>query len=382
MRRITLFAVLIIVLTAGACEQGSGSSADAGEAVPVKAAVLFVAGQVTTGSGEPVKTGTIITDGTVIKTGGQSICDLQIAAGASRLTVRVKANSEFDFNARRFADGSTRYDSNLRSGSSMYQLDNREANSAYRMTGPTAVAAVRGTKFEMSVEADGSTRTAVYEGQVHYRPRVEQVENLPDEVVSESKVLNDMVTGLEENGTELKAGQAATMTRQDVDQRLEANPEVKDALNDPAVAALQNKRDATPEEVRQAVEKIDQAVPEEKRETIRQNIQQTAPPETESVPDQEMQQREKEYESLVGIDVNDTMTAEEAAAKVQERNQAQRAQLQRTIESVFNKKSETLILKSGQRIQGVIYQQGENYVVYTVDGKVFIQGSQVDGFAF
>jgi hypothetical protein len=52
------------------------------------------------------------------------------------------------------------------------------------------------------------------------------------------------------------------------------------------------------------------------------------------------------------------------------------------IEIILGKSAETLVTKDGRNIRGVILQRGEDYIVVTPDGEVFIQGKDFKGIEF
>ena len=60
----------------------------------------------------------------------------------------------------------------------------------------------------------------------------------------------------------------------------------------------------------------------------------------------------------------------------------QKAQLMKRIEQITGKATETLVLKNGTRVEGVIIQEGDTYHVLTTEGKKSFTESQVEGTEF
>jgi hypothetical protein len=52
------------------------------------------------------------------------------------------------------------------------------------------------------------------------------------------------------------------------------------------------------------------------------------------------------------------------------------------VEATMGKKSETVILKSGRRLTGVIFQVHTDYVITTPEGEQIIPADSIEGFAF
>ncbi|MBK6606791.1 MAG: hypothetical protein IPG24_15275 [Leptospiraceae bacterium] len=52
-------------------------------------------------------------------------------------------------------------------------------------------------------------------------------------------------------------------------------------------------------------------------------------------------------------------------------------ELMKRIEQIMDKSAETLLLKSGERIQGVIFVEGDKYIVLTPEGRKEFDKEQV-----
>ena len=72
----------------------------------------------------------------------------------------------------------------------------------------------------------------------------------------------------------------------------------------------------------------------------------------------------------------------EAQKAVSTPNPEMRTVQMRRIENIMGKSSETLILTNGTRVQGVVIQQGMDYMVLTPEGRVFYSSAQVQGLEF
>ncbi len=377
-----IFTVLISLSLLAASIGCRGSKPGAkSEKIQVSGIVLFIVGSAMI-DGQAVKPGDQLKSGSILKVGSGSICDLQVKESNSVITVRLKDNAEFRLSAFRRGDRD-RYQMHMTAGQGLFRVDRLNSSEEAMVVTPTSVASVRGTKFETSVGADGSSSTAVFEGQVAGRQRMDKLEDLPSDLVQSSEVLGEAVAALEKSESVIEAGHSLSVDRSETDKQMKSNPELDAVLSRPEIANLRGRETASQEEIKTAASTIDREIEDPaKRESLRKSMEASAPKPPEALPPAQLQQKIQECEELIAIE-KDRLKDDAAVGKaVSERNQQQRAALSQRIEQIMNKPMETLILKNGTRVQGVIIQEGSDYTVLTVEGRQFIRGDQVQGFAF
>lgn len=373
MKRFSAFLISALFLSAmcGACRKEDGK-------IELKGLVLLTAGSVRTDKAE-LKTGDVISSGEVVRVGSGSVCDLQITGSSSTIIVRLRENAEFRVDGFR-KNGVSNIVGRLGSGQAMVNALKLGGSESAAMQTPTAVASVRGTKFEVVVAGDGSTRTNVYEGSVSSRLRLARLEDLPPEVVEKTD-LGKEVAVLEKSEQTLQAGQSISIERRDVDSHLNGNPELRAVLDRPEIRGLSAA--AKPEEIQKAVAAVDSHFADPAHSQSFQKSLSTPPAgNVRAIPPDELKAKIKEYEELIAAQNAEASDEAERKSAVQERNAAQRELLEHRIESVLGRSSETLILRDGRRIKGVIVQEGSTYHVFAVDGHQIFSDSQVEGFAF
>jgi outer membrane protein assembly factor BamB len=146
----------------------------------VIASIVFVLGDVAVEkSGTSIKASlnSIVEKGAVVKTLKGSQCNILIQPDSYIL---VKENSSFSIESMvQESNGTSNTDVKLNVGKIAINPGKLLKGSEFKVRTPTAVAAVRGTKFTVSSEEGKGVQISVIEGKVELRPRILQLEN-PD----------------------------------------------------------------------------------------------------------------------------------------------------------------------------------------------------------
>lgn len=114
----------------------------------------------------PVRLKMDIRRGDRIKTAKETRCEIKLNDGS---VIRMGENSEFDFQQSNLSKSARQVEAGLSIGK-IWAVVTKWANpkDQFSVKSPTAVCAVRGTIYRM--EADSTTRVAVYDGQVDVGP--------------------------------------------------------------------------------------------------------------------------------------------------------------------------------------------------------------------
>lgn len=371
--RVLLSSLLALaVLTSFHCKKEAAAPAK------ISAIVLFKVGTAMA-AGKELANGDIIRKGTEIVLGPQSILDLQVREADSTVTMRVQADSRFVLDARTGKDGQV-ISPFLQSGGVLTRVEKMSGKESLEIRTPSAIAAVRGTKFEAQVAADGSSSLQVHEGKVATRPRAAAVENLPPALIEETPELGALVSTLEKSETVLEGGQGTTVARS-AGEKLVRDAGVEGILAKPE---LQNLRaDAKPEDIQKAQAALQThfASAENQAKAREAAAKPPAAPVPVKIEDAELKRKLQEYDEFVAR--KEAAAAETEAQKAVAAPNAEMRNVQmRRIESIMGKSSETLILTNGTRVQGVVIQQGMDYMVLTPEGRVFYSSAQVQGLEF
>jgi hypothetical protein len=86
----------------------------------------------------------------------------------------------------------------------------------------------------------------------------------------------------------------------------------------------------------------------------------------------------KEFSELIAIE-KQKLESETASSAVKERNGKQEEVLIKRIEQITGKSFETLILKSGKKVKGVIFLENNQYYVLTPEGQETYKEEEAEG---
>lgn len=339
------------------------------------AVVIFAVGDVRTQDRKLVF-GDHITDSDTLVTGKKSLCDLQIVESEAGVVIRIKEDSEFKIDPSENPDGA---DVNLalKKGSSLFKINNKLAkNQSVKVSTPTMVAGVRGTSFALEISKKGDSGIQVIEGSVSSRPAIAEIESLPEEVKTNSQAIQAVEASLSKNEIVLEAGQKITVSKTYTNKILkdtglnEVLPQIQDSISKGDLSIATQKLDSM------------SGTSAETKIKIEEKINAQAPIKVEKTKEKDLASQLKEFEELIAIEKekmeNESSRKSEIAARSKKKEEA----LIKRIEQITGKSSETLVLKNGTRIQGVILQEKDTYHVLTTEGKKSFPESEVEGTEF
>lgn len=328
--------------------------------------ILFAVGDVKSG-GKKLKSGDVVSENDVILTGKKSTCDLQLKESEAGIVVRMKSESVFELKTRVVKDQATASPV-IKAGNVLVNVSGKlKTNENFQIVTPTTVAGVRGTKFEVNVLEDGSTTVTVSEGSVATKMRLSEIDDLPTDVQQKSKLVisvNDLLDSKEEI---LEAGQKVQIRKKDTELVgketglkegiKQINLETKN--NQEMVAILDKSLEG--KEGNSALPKVN---PELKVEKISNN---------------DLQTKLKEFNELIAIEKQKLASEESTTLALKERQEKNQEILSKRIEEITGKKFETLILKSGKKVRGSVFQEGDTYYVITTSGQETYKEDEVEG---
>jgi outer membrane protein assembly factor BamB len=206
----------VIIIIAMMCSCGSGNNPAVKESV---AKIVFMLGDVSVeknGSKIKASLNNIIDRGSVIKTSKASQCNVLIEPDSY---VLVKENSSFSISSLlQEGGGVTKSSVDLHSGTLAVNPGKLLKGSEFKVKTPTAVAAVRGTKFTVSSEEGKGVQISVLEGKVELKPRIELLEksDTPEAVKTEcsAKIDGRAVVVGERQSAEIRSESSEKISRE------------------------------------------------------------------------------------------------------------------------------------------------------------------------
>ena len=329
--------------------------------------VLFAVGDVKS-AGRKLKSGDIISENEVIQTGKKSTCDLQLKESEAGIVVRMKSESTFELKTKVVKDQVTPSPV-IKAGNVLVNVSGKlKTNENFQIVTPTTVAGVRGTKFEVNVKEDGSTTISVSEGAVATKMRLAEIENLPTEVQQKSKLVISVNEMLENEERILEAGQKIQIKKEDTDSVIK-NTGLSDGMKQ---INLEVKNDS------EMISILDNKIQENKQGNLSTSML-NSELKVEKIAAKELQIKLKEFSELIAIEKQKLESQDSATLAIKELQEKNQEILSKRIEEITGKKFETLILKSGKKVRGSVFQEGDTYYVITTSGQETYKEDEVEG---
>ncbi|MCE9597376.1 MAG: FecR domain-containing protein, partial [Spirochaetia bacterium] len=309
---------LILLLAFVSIPSCKDKSRNASQTANITGLVLFKIGTVQV-AGQPVEIGAIIQAREKITVGPQSLVDIQVRDMDSSITLRLQQNSVLSLAGSKSSDGLT-LSPKLTQGSLLAQVKKLDSSESLHVRLPSAVAAVRGTQFQATVDASGNSQIDVHSGKVAVRPR-SNFEDLPAGLVEKTPELQSLVTALEKSETILETGKSAVVDSKASDRLIE-EAGLQPVLQNPTIVSLLSKENATEQEAAAAQAILtkhfeDTAQKEKVKAAVQKPI---ATPQVKDVPKEELQQKLKEYEEFISIEQAKAKDNAAAGVAIKERN--------------------------------------------------------------
>ena len=352
-----------------------------GTPLAVEMVALFSMGSVTANE-NPVPAGSILHDGTRVKTGPASMLELQTRAMDGGMLIRVQENSEFVVSARE-KERAKGFRGKLESGEVVVKSSKLDQKTKFLVQTPTACASVRGTSYRVTFNGK-ETLVDVEEGMVGVRPAL-GIDRLPGAVREMSPTIVEIFKKLDQLETAVEAGHRLQLDRDTGSLIEERSPELASAMKDPVVLALLGKKDASESDATKAVQAFESHFPSTETRnrlmSVISGVVHEFPPKVSPVPEAELQSLSEDLEGFNGLPP-EVIKSDNFQEAVEDRNRANREQIMKRISKSMNRPVQTLLLTNGQRVTGVILSQGTSYIVITPEGRTTYKAEMVDSVEF
>lgn len=367
--------IALFLFTVNCKKEEARNSNQVSDKSTLSGVVLFVVGNVQSGT-KKLKPGDIISENESVQTAKSSACDLQIKDSEAGIVLRMKSESSFQLKTIT-ANGKQVPSTVVSVGTAMVNVSGKlKSGENFQVVTPTQTAGVRGTKFEVNVTKDGSTSLSVSEGKVASRIRISEADDLPLEIQEKSQTITSINKGLESQEQVIEAGQKTTVSKSQTDKILKETglgQSIKQIK-----ANIQSKLSS--DEVQKALVIIDKEnqVAGKENPVIAKSLKDNATLKVENSPGADIQAKLKEFAELVAIERQKLETTE-LTTSIKQRNEKQADLLVKRIEQITGKSFETLILKSGKKVRGVIFLENNQYYVITPDGEETYKEDDAEG---
>jgi hypothetical protein len=321
--------------------------------------VLFVLGEVKMGD-KQLKVGDVVPEKESIKTGKKAACDIQITGLDSDVTIRLRENSNFALSGYLKKEVKN-LQMKMVTGKILVNTQKLNTKESVETITPTSVVGVRGTKFEVEIGKDLSSSISVYEGKVAAKVVIPEIEALPDDIKEKSATLQKLDAYLVEKEVVIESGFSSTVTKKYADK----------VLKDTGIGEILKTADKT-----KLTEELDKKIiPESFTEKIQKLKDQEVQAPLVKVSAKTFEEKLKEYDEIIAVEKTKLKDQKLKDEEIQKRMKS--PELMKRIEQIMDKSAETLLLKSGERIPGVIYLEGNKFIVLTPEGKKEFDKEQV-----
>lgn len=241
-RRYIMIRYAFIVLLLFACSPAEQPK-EQEEPIQPKAIVLTVIGDVTA-NGKKLSLAQEITDQEIV-VGKNSLCDLQLLESDTLVVIRLKSFSKFRLAGKKIGSKKENW-FQIFSGNAIFNASKTVPEDQIKTLTPTLTAGVRGTKYEVSINSDGTTRLFVLEGEVKASPRIPELEKLSKDELNKNKSLKTISNSLSKKEFSVKGGEFSEVSSElkkkllketnssspNEKEKLEVKPDIEDKLSE------------------------------------------------------------------------------------------------------------------------------------------------------
>lgn len=375
MRRI-LFIVLFGICLSGCWEEKKETpnveeTGSSNEKLEVSTLVTFLIGEAKI-NGKIVNLSDSNRGDQLFKIEKNALMDIQVFGFQSKILLRSKSSTEFNLYAREIA-GKNQLNVFVKKGEVLFSIEKLKKGDEVYVYSPLSKTKVVGTQFKVIVKEDASTSIKVGEGSVQVNPSNPALEILSnsDSLSPEKKTKIDTILG--DNAT-VDHGNEIQLSKSSIKTAL-ADPELIQLLESPTLKKIDNIVDKP---IDMDLKK-ELSILETKLDTV---AKQSVPIKNIETKQTDSKEIVKEANQIVNLENVENKNKETLKSEVKNAIKSNTPELLNTMSQVLGKKSETIILKNGQQISGLVYQSGTKIIVKTpTDSKTF-NDSEISGFRF
>lgn len=356
--------ILIILLFVQTCTKKK-------EIEELRGVILLAVGDIRVDD-KKVGNGAIVKIKNTIKVGEFSICDLQILGLESEVRIRLKPNSNFTFNES-IVNNTKKFHPILNFGNALVKVNKLKKDESIEVFSPVTVAAVRGTGFEMN-QTKELISISVFEGTISERKRMESFDLIPADILNKTSNLKLLKTFLDKE-TILEKTKTISYKNSEVTNLIKDSG--LDKVLDSIVEELNSKKPV--DEIINSAKLADSKLDGKRVENL---ISKIKTPNVEVIPETILIQSSKELDEIFFLDPTKLQDPSSIQSVIQKELAAKNESVLMIIERATGKRIETMKLKNGSSLKGIIFQGEDSYKIYTMEGMKEIKNDEVDEVSF
>ena len=354
--------------------------------VSLKAVVIFSVGNSKV-NGKKIQRGDSLDISQKILVEPKSFLDIEVVEGETTSIIRVKGKAIFHMSAEKLGEA-IRMKPSISLGTALFNIKKFKKQVSYNVVTPTLMVGVRGTQFQVMVTDDGSSLLKLTEGEVTSSMRLDTIDSLRDKnVIRDSDIINEMTKSVEtEIG--LKPGEETDVTRKEVDAFLKKSG-LDELIKDPNIkknieANIYNPQ--SKEDLRKSLDSFQDKLKEKNLDMAKSFVE--TDKEVKSILQTQVDKQKKvletEFKELGGINEEFIQAGNNEAIKkaINDNINENSSKFMKRMEAVVGKKAETIMIKGGKKLKGILRKSGEDYIITTVDGDVLVPASDFEGAIF
>lgn len=327
-----------------------------------------------------VKSGDLFKERVKFNVPDTSLLDIQVKGLQSDVKVRAKAGTEISFYSRKKNDV-LEFIAFVKKGKAIFNVEKLNKSENLFVYTPVSRNQVRGTLFDVLVTAAGNTDIRMGSGSLE-----SQITNLALDVMTETDILPEdarkVIGGVRTINKIIEGGSEYQITSGDADKVLRAlgMDEVADSPEFKTAGFFMDRKVDEKNAANVLLEYSKNYMSKDQKQILESTQKIADALQIKNTKDVEI--LIKEANEIVQIGLQENSTEEEIKKAVENKIKTNKDSLQTTVEKVYGKGSETLILRNGTKIRGVVDQRGNTFIVKTAEGQIEFPGSQVKGYAF
>lgn len=334
-----------------------------------KAVVVFLIGNVKYGD-QNLKVGDEISSDHEIFVSKNSLVDLQMIQVKTDFIMRFKSESSFFLSSLQ-VNKKIQNTIFIKSGSGLFKVNKLAKDEDFKVVTPTSVAGVRGTFFLVSFIADVAV-TYVKEGKVTVRPFIGALERSMGGSVEKYKILTSAYDYFSDEEEVLEAEQSTQVSKKEMETKLKDNPGLQKFSDLSSESNLNDNSNIDYDGLEASLQQRKKMI--EPNDIKKPRLQQTSIRERRVFIDDS-----KGFEFASKDEISKPELRKNA---IESRNKNNQNKLIDLMANVKRSRVETLILKSGQNIRGIIYEEGKFYIIEQPNGITKVPSKLVKGYVF
>lgn len=372
--------VLMIFIFLGYCKEKDRVLAPMGK--PISGLALFIVGDVKTKL-TPVKLGENIPESDEVSVGKKSLADFQILNIAEDIVIRLKEDTKFRLKEKITQDRPSK-NLYIQSGEAIFNIKKLKQQESLIVVTPTIAIGVRGTQFGVSIDPKtGANKLLLYEGSVSVSPSLLELEELGEDIFQATGISSQVEDWKKKSELVIEPGQSlevnANLNKEFLKkigwEEIKSKPEVKEFLSKKANSTLA-------EEDKNKVKLTLKSYYEDSknRERVNSAFNEKISFPTKVISSTELNSKLEELKELVAIEKEKLLNAADKSVSIAERNKSIRENLMKRIAEITENDIQTIRLKDGKTLRGVIDNTGNGFIVVTPDEVITIPPDQFDNY--